>query len=66
MICATLDGRRGWRRIDTCMAESLHCSLEIITTLLIGYTPIQNVFGVKKIKIKKKVTLKNSLEYIKI
>ena len=48
MICATLDGRRGWGRIDTCMAESLHCSLEIITTLLIGYTPIKNVFGVKK------------------
>ena len=41
--------------MDTCicMAESLHCSPEIMTTLLIGYTPIQNVFGVKKIKIKK-------------
>ena len=24
------------------MAESLHCSPEMITTLLIGYTPIQN------------------------
>ena len=24
------------------MAESLHCSPETITTLLIGYTPIQN------------------------
>ena len=38
------------------MAESLHCSLETITTLLIGYTPIQNVFGVffkKNLKIKK-------------
>ena len=43
-------------RMDTCicMAESLHCSPETITILLIGYTPIQNVFGVKKIKIKKK------------
>ena len=37
-------------RIDTCMAESLHCSLETIITLLIDYTPIQNVFGVKKKK----------------
>ena len=27
-------------------AESLHCSPETITTLLIGYTPIQNAFGV--------------------
>ena len=29
---------------DTCisMAESLHCSPETITTLLIGYTLIQN------------------------
>ena len=32
------------------VAESLHCSPETIT-LLIGYTPIQNVFGVKKINI---------------
>ena len=31
-----------------CTAESLHCSPETITTLLIGYTPKQNVFGVKK------------------
>ena len=26
----------------TCMAVSLHRSSEIITTLIIGYTPIQN------------------------
>ena len=33
-----------WGRMDTgiCMAESLPCSPETITTLLIGYTPIQN------------------------
>ena len=31
------------------MAESLHCSPETITTLLIAYTPMQNVFGVKKL-----------------
>ena len=46
----------GWRgvlgRMDTCicMTESLHCSPEAITTLLIGYTPIQNVFVLKKKK----------------
>ena len=34
--------------MDTClcMAESLCCSPGTTTTLLIGYTPIQNVFGV--------------------
>ena len=34
----------GWGRMDTCiyMAESLHCSPETVTTLLIGYSPIQN------------------------
>ena len=38
----------GWERglggMDTCvcMAESLCCPRETITTLLIGYTPIQN------------------------
>ena len=31
-----------------CMAESLCCLPETVTRLLIGYTPIQNVFGVKK------------------
>ena len=52
MLCASLDGREVWGRTDTCicMAESLHCSPEHITTLLIGYTPMQNVFGVKKLK----------------
>ena len=38
--------------MNTCiyMTESLHCSPEITTTLLISYTPIQN----KKFKVKKK------------
>ena len=42
----------GWEgglgRMDTCvyMAESIHCSPETVTTLLIIYTPIQNVFGI--------------------
>ena len=44
-----------WGRMDPCicMAESLHCSPETITTWFIGYTPIQNVFDVKK-KLNKK------------
>ena len=35
-------------RVDAgkCMAESLICLPVITTTLLIGYTPVQNVFGV--------------------
>ena len=57
VLCASLDGRWVCGKIDTCigiwMSESLHCSPETITTLLIGYTPIQNVFGEKN-KIKKK------------
>ena len=37
--------------MDTCvrMAESLHCPPETITTLLTGYTPIQNKKLVKKL-----------------
>ena len=52
MLCGSLDGREVWGRMDTCicMVESLCCSPETITTLLIGYTPIQN----KKLKKKKK------------
>ena len=44
VLCSNLDGRGLWGRIDTyiCMAETLHCSPEITTTLLIGYTSIQN------------------------
>ena len=51
MLCGSLDGRGVWGKMDTCicMAESLHYSPETIT-VLIGYTPIQNVLGVKKIK----------------
>ena len=54
MLCASLNARGVWGRMDTCMcmAEFLHCSLETVTTLLIGYTPIQNVFGVFKKKKK--------------
>ena len=41
MLCGSWDGSLG--RTDTCicLTESLHCSPESITTLLIGYTSIQ-------------------------
>ena len=44
VLGGSLDGKGAWGRMDThvCMAESLHCSPETITTLLISYTPIQN------------------------
>ena len=44
MSCGSLGGWGVWGRMDTCMcvAESLCCSPETITTLLIDYTPIQN------------------------
>ena len=44
MLCGSLDGRRVWRRmgICRCMAKSLCCPPETITTLLISHTPIQN------------------------
>ena len=45
--------------MDAClgMAESLCCSPETITTLLIGHTSIQN----KKLKKKRKLGLSSSL-----
>ena len=48
-LCGNLDGRGVWGRMDTCicMAESLHCSPETTTILLISYNPIQN----KKFKV---------------
>ena len=41
----SLDGRGVWGRMDrwVCMAESLCCAPETITTLLAGYTPMQNL-----------------------
>ena len=43
MLCGNLDGSGVWVRMDAyiCMAESLCCSPEAITMLLISYTPIQ-------------------------
>ena len=51
MLCGGLDGRGVGGRMDTCvcMAESLCCSPETVTTLLTGYIPIQNN------KLKKKI-----------
>ena len=42
--------KEGCLEMDTCvcLAESLCCPPETITTFLIGYTPIKNAFGVKK------------------
>ena len=49
MLCAGLDGGEGWGRTHpcVCMGESLHCSPKTTMTLLTGYTPVKNVFGVK-------------------
>ena len=58
-LCARLSGRGVWGRINTSvrMAESLCCSPETTTTLLVGSAPIQNVFGVKKLNGKFHVML---------
>ena len=51
VLCDSLDGRGVWRRMDTCIyiTEFLPCSPETVTTLLTGYTSIQN----KKLKMNK-------------
>ena len=55
MSCGSLDRRGVWGKKDTwiCMAESLQCPPEPNTTLLIGYTPIQNLKFFKKNKVEK-------------
>ena len=52
MLCGSLDGRGVWRRTDTCIciAESLCCPPETITTLLIGYTPIYHIIYLWNLK----------------
>ena len=42
MLCASLDGRGIWGRMDTCIRtpEFFQCSSETITALLTGYNPI--------------------------
>ena len=47
-VAAWMGAGVGW--IYICVAESIRCSPESITTLLIGFTPTQN----KKFKIHKK------------
>ena len=44
MLCGSLDGRGVWGIMDTCtcVGESLCCSPEAITTLLISYTPLED------------------------
>ena len=44
MLCGSQDGRGIWGRMDTWiyMAESLCCSPETLTAMLIGYMPIQS------------------------
>ena len=44
-VIGSLDRSRVWGRMDTCicMADSLCCPPETITTLLIGYAPIYNI-----------------------
>ena len=41
-VCGSLHGRGVWKRMDTCicMAKSICCPPETITTLFIGYAPI--------------------------
>ena len=43
-VAAWMGGEFGgeWIHVYVCMAESLCCPSETITTLLISYTPIQN------------------------
>ena len=43
-LCGSLEGRGVWRRRDTCtcMAESLCCPPETITTMLIGHMRIKS------------------------
>ena len=62
MVCDSL-GRRGvWERLDTwiCRVESLPCSPETITTLLISYRSTQN----KELKKKKEIQLKKNKHHV--
>ena len=45
VLCSSLDGRGVWGRMDTCicMAESLCCSFETITKLLISYAAVTSL-----------------------
>ena len=58
VLCGSLDGRGVGSRI--CMAESLCCPPETVTTLLINSTPIQN----KKLKKKSHRNLRENMAWI--
>ena len=52
MSCGRLDGRGFQGRMDTCIYMAKSCPFTVhlkLTILLIAYTPMQNVFGVKKL-----------------
>ena len=60
-LCGSLDGGEfDGEQIHVCMAEPLPCSPVTITTLLIGYTPVQNK------KLKKKVIQKPQINFLGI
>ena len=58
-LCGSLEGREVWERMDvcTCMAESLRCLPESITTMLIGSTLMKNKKFKRLEKKKKKLIL---------
>ena len=62
MLCGRLDGRGVWERMDTCicMAESIGCSLETVTTLLTGC----NLNTKKKLKKKKQLEIRIKLQLL--
>ena len=59
MLHGSLDWRGVWGRMDTCicMAESLRCSPETSTTLLLAIPQCKMFLVLKKIKMKKKLWL---------
>ena len=63
MLCGNLDGRGVWGRMDTCicMAESLFCSPETITIMLISFTLVQNL---KKKKLKDRLSQVFTIIYL--
>ena len=63
MLCASLNRREVWDRIETfkCLFESRHRSPETTTILLIGYIPIKNKkFETSKKKKQFRVSTKES------
>ena len=61
MLCGSLDGRGVWERLDTriCMAESVHCSSETITTLLINTRQYKKFFKRRQTMPKDEIFKKN-------